>query len=182
MVWIDPDNFLSIGHFTEDQRIDLAKMIYRLIRVNLIRIPGADWKDVAQTCFLGVFEAYCTYGQQLTTAHCTNYARSKIRDTFFAKTKVEDALSRHRLHQDLRACETRNIERDHEKELFDNALYEIQKILSAVEYEIYLDKNLHGKTVDQIFRAREVEGSIKSFYRRVAQIEKRAQSAATAVA
>lgn len=118
MVWINPDNFLSIGHFSVNQRIDLAKMVNRLIRVSKMRLNNAEMEDIISTCFLGILEAYDSYGSKLTPAHCTNYARSKLRDTFFSKTKTEDAMARHGRAQTLRSCDEK-AEIDHEKELLE---------------------------------------------------------------
>lgn len=169
-LWIDPDSFLTIGHFSESDRVELSKMVHTIVtKAHHKLYMEADTGDLVGVCFVGIGKAYQAYKQNLTLGQCTNYARSEIRNTYLLESNVQDVVSRH----ELRISESYYIENAYEEEnnmAYREALDDLKQILSEREYEIFIDRAINGYSVKEMYKMYGATCTIKTFFHQVHHI------------
>lgn len=177
-LWIDPDSFLDIQHFTLSDRESLAKMISSyVIKAKTRWLKKEETADILQTAHLGIIKAFNTYKKNLTISHCYNYVRSEIRNEFFSMSKENDVTN-----ETIRA-EMPNIYqldrlRSDNNETYHDLLHELQKILTDVEFSIFIDRIVHEFTMDEIYHRHrdKIEVSSKTFKKHVNLIIEKARN------
>lgn len=143
--FVNPSAFEYVQHWTPQQRVKAAKILYRLCSRYQIWLGG---KDALQAGHIGVFKAYKRYGEDFIPLNAVGYIKKQLQNESERMQRYVDARD-NASFIDVLIIDSPDMD-------FDSIdlMRDIKNLLTEDEYEVFrrvvfLEQNINKKVRDK---------------------------------